>query len=252
MVRSAPRTVCLGFALAVLALGAPAIADQCPIHVTSAMIMAVGATNRYAEYGFSVSPNPSTLNSISAFQIAFATGGMPDVVVDVPVALYNDQRSVGVALILKSAGVQSMRVEGVTDRQSSKTNPSDDTAFNLRGLDYKTSLQFDDAKPWFAVPPAVFEIVSPSMSTNRAAPLYPLRAQVDSEIGEVNLVIDLGGDGAVVGVEVAASSGNFDLDDAAIAAARKSAWKPVSIVTVAGDEPIPRRYHVEYTFSLSQ
>ena len=71
-------------------------------------------------------------------------------------------------------------------------------------------------------------------------------------IGEVGLVIDLGGDGAVVGVEVAASSGNLDLDDAAIAAARKSTWKPVSIVTVAGDEPIPRRYHVEYTFSLSQ
>jgi len=81
---------------------------------------------------------------------------------------------------------------------------------------------------------------------NNPAPAYPLKARISRQEGLVMLTVTVTLDGRPADIEVLRSSGNADLDRAAVAAVRRWIFHPA----MAGDRAITARVEVPIRFRL--
>jgi len=83
---------------------------------------------------------------------------------------------------------------------------------------------------------------------NRVTPDYPDMAKEENIQGDVTVRITIGPSGQVISAEISESSGNAQLDAAALKAARESTFKPPTENGVA----TTRDYLIIYNFRLDQ
>ena len=90
------------------------------------------------------------------------------------------------------------------------------------------------------------KIDAPASLSSAISPAYPRQARQRGESGDVVLEILVGKDGRAISVSVASSSGWRDLDDAAVAAARKARFNPAK----SGGEPAESLVRLPLSFVL--
>jgi periplasmic protein TonB len=91
-------------------------------------------------------------------------------------------------------------------------------------------------------------VITDSDFINKVDPDYPEMAKEEGAQGDVQIRITIGPQGQVLAAEIASSSGNPQLDQAALKAAKESTFKPPLVNGV----PTQRDYIIDYTFSLDQ
>ena len=105
----------------------------------------------------------------------------------------------------------------------------------------------ESAAPAVAQPaPKQAKVDAPPRPQKTIRPDYPKGARQRGEQGDVVLEIRVGADGLVERVEVAASSGHPELDEAAIRAAKAARFSPAR----AGREPVASTARLTLTFRL--
>jgi protein TonB len=97
-----------------------------------------------------------------------------------------------------------------------------------------------------APPAPVAEVFVPPAFRARQEPIYPERARRAGVVGVVGVRIALAADGAVRAVELTASSGSRQLDEAALAAARASTFEPAT----RNRAPVESEAVANYRFEL--
>ena len=90
------------------------------------------------------------------------------------------------------------------------------------------------------------KIDAPASLSSAISPAYPRQARQRGESGDVVLEILVGKDGRTISVSVASSSGWRDLDDAAVAAARKARFNPAK----SDGEPVESLVRLPLSFVL--
>jgi protein TonB len=94
--------------------------------------------------------------------------------------------------------------------------------------------------------PNHYENVSSVTYLRRSRAVYPAQAIRKNQTGTVTLTLYINELGSVDTVEVSQSSGSAQLDAAAVAAERKSKFRPL----VRNGRPIKTKARVPYTFEL--
>src|SRR5580704_17906265 len=87
--------------------------------------------------------------------------------------------------------------------------------------------------------------VKPPTVVSHVDAVYPPSALAAREHADVSLAVTVDADGHVSKVEVTTSSGQADLDEAAVVAARQWTFTPA----MRGDKPIPSRITVPFHFA---
>ena len=94
--------------------------------------------------------------------------------------------------------------------------------------------------------PATPVVAIPADFVDKVVPDYPDLAQQENVEGQVTVMVTIGPDGRVENAVVFRSSGSRLLDDAALAAARASTFRP----PLENGLPVTRDYLIVYTFAL--
>lgn len=81
-------------------------------------------------------------------------------------------------------------------------------------------------------------------------PDYPNGARDGGIQGDVTVLVVIGTDGSVVDASIYASSGNDQLDQASLAAARGSTFKPERLSKTLGGASILSTYLIVYSYDL--
>jgi protein TonB len=93
---------------------------------------------------------------------------------------------------------------------------------------------------------AVYRAVSEPSYLERVQPVYPPQARRLRQEGVVVLTVYIDAEGSLERVEVTQSSGHRSLDEAALAAERRSRFRPATV----GGRPVPCQAEVPYRFEL--
>lgn len=93
---------------------------------------------------------------------------------------------------------------------------------------------------------AGYRVVSEPSYLTRTQPAYPAQARRLQQEGVVVLTLYISAEGRLDRVEVTKSSGHRSLDEAAVAAERKSRFRPATL----GGRPVPCKAEVPYRFEL--
>lgn len=247
------------FAFALWASHTPADADAapprptCDFKIVLAELAAVGSSHRYAEYAVFLEPAPhlqgtytvdlsagmddgaTTHLDVDGFEIGSPHGGGA-----YPVTL----------IVMPNPGVRWFSVDG--DASAAGTQTCSDTSYTMDSATFSTSTSFDDASSWVTLEKPVLLPVSEADFLTRIFPDYPYMAREEDAQGYVVVRILVGPDGSVEETSIDESSGNVLLDDASLAAARTSTFKPAHLPAAYGGGAIGAEYLLVYTFSLNQ
>jgi TonB family protein len=230
-------------------------ADTCPVRLEHAGLVGLGAQHGTAAYELMFGPGAGDDNgpfdiSVTAemsdgTQMHFEAGGVSTHISDRLVG-----RTGEITLFPFATEVSSFRIDSARDWHGISTC-SEDSTYSIDSGSASQAVRFDDGptSQWPVKSPGAIEIDN-ARFISRATPNYPAIIQDQGIQGEARVLVVIQPDGSLGSASIERSSGNDQLDQAALAAARDSTFAPAHLSAALGSASIVSVYFVLYTFKL--
>jgi TonB family protein len=230
-------------------------ADTCPVRLEHAGLVGLGAQHGTADYELLFGPGAGDDNgpfdiSVTAemsdgTQVHFEDGG-----VSTHISYQLAGRTGEITLFPFATEVSSFRIDSARDWRGLSTC-SEDSTYSVDGGSASQAVRFDDGATsrWPVKSPGAIEIDN-ARFISRVTQNYPAILQDQGIQGEARVLIVIQPDGSLGSATIERTSGNEQLDQAALTAARDSTFAPAHLSAALGGAAITSVYYVIYVFKL--